>query len=84
MPRACRAVRLARTFPEAHLVETNWSMAGPMPGDPDWSGGTVFRMCAKPQSTLGRGRPFVPCVGLGEETGGMQIPSGNFAAGLIV
>jgi hypothetical protein len=24
-------------------VETNWSMAGPMPGDPDWSGGTVFR-----------------------------------------
>jgi uncharacterized protein YbjT (DUF2867 family) len=24
-------------------VETNWSMAGPMPGDPDWTGGTVFR-----------------------------------------
>ena len=24
-------------------VETNWSMAGPMPGDPDWAGGTVFR-----------------------------------------
>jgi hypothetical protein len=24
-------------------VETSWSMAGPMPGDPDWSGGTVFR-----------------------------------------
>ena len=28
---------------ESHLVETNWSMAGPIPGDPDWSGGTVFR-----------------------------------------
>ena len=28
---------------EAHLVETNWTMAGPMPGDPDWSGGTLFR-----------------------------------------
>jgi uncharacterized protein YbjT (DUF2867 family) len=28
---------------ESHLVETNWTMAGPMPGDPDWSGGTVFR-----------------------------------------
>jgi len=27
----------------ARQVETNWSMAGPMPGDPDWSGGTVFR-----------------------------------------
>jgi hypothetical protein len=24
-------------------VETNWSMAGPIPGDPDWAGGTVFR-----------------------------------------
>lgn len=23
-------------------VETSWSMAGPMPGDPDWTGGTVF------------------------------------------
>ncbi len=27
---------------EGH-VETNWSMAGPMPGDPDWAGGAVFR-----------------------------------------
>ncbi|MBL8179664.1 MAG: SDR family oxidoreductase [Bryobacterales bacterium] len=24
-------------------VETSWSMAGAMPGDPDWAGGTVFR-----------------------------------------
>jgi len=23
-------------------VETSWSDAGPLPGDPDWSGGTVF------------------------------------------
>ncbi|HSD29823.1 MAG TPA: SDR family oxidoreductase [Vicinamibacteria bacterium] len=23
-------------------VETTWSMAGPVPGDPDWAGGTVF------------------------------------------
>ena len=23
-------------------VETTWSMAGPIPGDPDWAGGTVF------------------------------------------
>ncbi|MDQ2900671.1 MAG: SDR family oxidoreductase, partial [Acidobacteriota bacterium] len=26
-----------------HDVEANWSMAGTMPGDPDWAGGTVFR-----------------------------------------
>lgn len=26
-----------------HTVETNWSMAGPIPGDPDWAGGTQFR-----------------------------------------
>ena len=26
-----------------HNVETSWSMAGPIPGDPDWAGGTVFR-----------------------------------------
>lgn len=24
-------------------VETTWSMAGAIPGDPDWAGGTVFR-----------------------------------------
>jgi uncharacterized protein YbjT (DUF2867 family) len=23
-------------------VETTWSMAGPIPGDPDWAGGTLF------------------------------------------
>ena len=27
----------------ARDVETNWSMAGVIPGDPDWAGGTVFR-----------------------------------------
>jgi uncharacterized protein YbjT (DUF2867 family) len=27
----------------AHQVETSWSMAGPIPGDPDWAGGTTFR-----------------------------------------
>jgi uncharacterized protein YbjT (DUF2867 family) len=26
-----------------HDVETSWSMAGPIPGDPDWAGGKVFR-----------------------------------------
>lgn len=27
----------------AREVETSWSMAGPIPGDPDWAGGKVFR-----------------------------------------
>ena len=37
------AIHAALSQVESRLVETNWSMAGPMPGDPDWSGGTVFR-----------------------------------------
>jgi uncharacterized protein YbjT (DUF2867 family) len=37
------AIHAALGQVESHLVETNWTMAGPMPGDPDWSGGTVFR-----------------------------------------
>ena len=37
------SIRAALSQMEGHLVDTNWSMAGPMPGDPDWSGGTVFR-----------------------------------------
>jgi hypothetical protein len=37
------AIHAALSQVKSHLVETNWSMAGPMPGDPDWSGGTVFR-----------------------------------------
>jgi hypothetical protein len=37
------AIHAALSQVTARQVETNWSMAGPMPGDPDWSGGTVFR-----------------------------------------
>ena len=37
------AIRSAIGQVESQLVETNWTTAGPMPGDPDWSGGTVFR-----------------------------------------
>jgi len=37
------AIHAALGQVESHLVETSWTMAGPMPGDPDWSGGTVFR-----------------------------------------
>lgn len=37
------AIRAALTKVAGHDVETSWSMAGPIPGDPDWAGGTVFR-----------------------------------------
>lgn len=38
-----QSIHAALSQVRAHLVETHWSMAGPMPGDPDWSGGAVFR-----------------------------------------
>ena len=37
------SIHAALTQLEAMEVETNWSMAGPIPGDPDWAGGKVFR-----------------------------------------
>lgn len=37
------AIRGALSKVAGHQVETNWSMAGPIPGDPDWAGGAVFR-----------------------------------------
>lgn len=37
------AIRAAVSKTAEHNVETNWAMAGPIPGDPDWAGGSVFR-----------------------------------------
>jgi hypothetical protein len=39
---AREAIRLAREQERAGRVESDWTDAGPMPGDPDWAGGTVF------------------------------------------
>jgi uncharacterized protein YbjT (DUF2867 family) len=39
---AREAVRAAFAVLERQSVETSWSDAGPMPGDPDWAGGRVF------------------------------------------
>jgi hypothetical protein len=36
------SIRAALVKIAEHRVETNWSMAGPIPGDPDWAGGAVF------------------------------------------
>ena len=37
------SIRAALSKMAGNRVETTWSMAGTMPGDPDWAGGTVFR-----------------------------------------
>jgi uncharacterized protein YbjT (DUF2867 family) len=37
------AIRQAIQQVEANEVETRWSAAGPIPGDPRWAGGTVFK-----------------------------------------
>jgi len=37
-----QAIRAALDHVARDEVETIWSMAGPVPGDPDWAGGTVF------------------------------------------
>ncbi len=37
------SIRAALVKVAEHHVETNWSMAGRIPGDPDWAGGKVFR-----------------------------------------
>ncbi len=62
MPRPRLAVRdafaaaLGRVA--AHSVETAWSDAGPLPGDPDWAGGTVLgdrrsaEVAATPETTF--------------------------------
>jgi uncharacterized protein YbjT (DUF2867 family) len=39
---AREAIRVALDQTARHQVETGWSDAGPIPGDPDWAGGTVF------------------------------------------
>lgn len=41
--RVREAIHAALSQIAERQVETNWCMAGTMPGDPDWAGGTVFR-----------------------------------------
>lgn len=36
------SISLALSKVASHHVETSWSMAGPIPGDPGWAGGAVF------------------------------------------
>ena len=36
------AIRIALDAEARSDVESTWSAAGPVPGDPDWAGGDVF------------------------------------------
>lgn len=36
------AIREALSATQSGRIETRWSVAGPVPGDPDWAGGKVF------------------------------------------
>lgn len=38
-----QAIDLALENLRVHHIETNWSGAGPIAGDPDWAGGSVFK-----------------------------------------
>jgi len=49
------AIDAALVSMQSHHVPTTWSDAGPLPGDPDWAGGTVYTdrrvtdVCAPPE-----------------------------------
>jgi uncharacterized protein YbjT (DUF2867 family)/uncharacterized protein YndB with AHSA1/START domain len=54
-----QAIRAALDRVAHEDVPTSWSMAGPVPGDPDWAGGTVFtdrrsRLVAAPPEAVWR------------------------------
>ncbi|MFG0335675.1 MAG: SDR family oxidoreductase, partial [Maioricimonas sp. JB049] len=50
-------------------IETNWSMAGEMPGDPEWSGGTLFRDARECVVEAPVDEVFRTVCGIGGESG---------------
>ena len=77
------AIHAALSQVKAHLVETHWSMAGPMPGDPDWSGGTVFRDVRQIAIELPSHTVFRAVCRVGGEHGWNTAGSGGSGAGSI-
>lgn len=69
MPHRCltipEAMDASITRIEAGAVETAWSDAGPIPGDPDWSGGTVFHDQRVTTTSVGPERIWqsILCIG---------------------
>jgi hypothetical protein len=73
MPHRCltipEAMDASITRIESGAVETAWSDAGPIPGDPDWSGGTVFRDRRVMESALPPERIWREIVCIGGDRG---------------
>jgi len=73
MPHACLTVRQAIDASlekiHAHEVETSWSDAGVMPGDPHWAGGTVFVDRRKAVANAAVSEVWTAVCSLGGETG---------------
>jgi uncharacterized protein YbjT (DUF2867 family) len=52
-----------------HEVETGWSDAGPIPGDPDWAGGTVFTDRRATEIAASATDAFAAVARIGGDTG---------------
>ena len=76
------AIRAALHKMTENDVETNWAMAGPIPGDPDWAGGTLFRDERQLRLKRRTGQFFERFAGSAADTAGMPpIGCGESAAG---
>ncbi len=84
------AIRAALDRVAHDEVETSWSMAGPIPGDPDWAGGTVFTDrrahpgrgaagCGLARGRAHRRRPRLVCRGLAVAPARVDGPAGGWA-----
>ncbi len=63
------AIRLAIDEESRSDVESTWSSAGPMPGDPDWAGGDVFEDAREAVVRASPERVFDVLAGLGGRDG---------------
>jgi hypothetical protein len=73
MPHRCltipEAMDASITRIELGAVETAWSDAGPIPGDPDWSGGTMFQDRRETTTPVAPDRVWKEIVSIGGEKG---------------
>jgi uncharacterized protein YbjT (DUF2867 family) len=63
------AIRLALDAEARSDVESTWSSAGPVPGDPDWAGGDVFKDSREAVVQATPDRVFDVLTGLGGRQG---------------
>jgi uncharacterized protein YbjT (DUF2867 family) len=63
------SIRAALDQTAQRAVETAWADAGPIPGDPDWAGGTVFTDRREIEVTASAGDAFAAVARIGGDTG---------------